>query len=99
MIILCLLLLQGTIPPQKRDDYLLASGVRRVSLDLMKHDTSLLLASRKANGATTVVAMIIAGFDIGEIYQLEKEDEAATVLGAWARKRRLARLQAPKPPG
>jgi len=43
--------------------------------------------------------MIIAGFDIGEIYQLEKEDEAATVLGAWARKRRLARLQAPKPPG
>lgn len=94
-----LLDLQGTIPPQKRDEFLIASGVRRVSLDWMKHDTTQLLASRKANGATTVVAMIIAGFDIGEIYQLEKEDEAATVLGAWARKRRLARQRASKPSG
>ena len=30
--------------------------------------------------------MIVAGFDIDEIFALEQEDEAAARLGAWAKK-------------
>jgi hypothetical protein len=60
----------------------LAAGVRRISLDWLKHDTNFIFASRKANGSITVVAMIVTGFDIGESYRLEQQDEAATVLGS-----------------
>jgi len=78
---------EGTIPAEKRIELLKEAGHRRPSIDLLTHETKHILASRKAESATTVCALILAGFDIDEIFGLDKEESASSELGKWAKRR------------
>jgi len=56
----------------KREAFLAAAGLRPYAVRALAAETLALIASRKVQASSTIVAMIVAGFDIDEIYLLEQ---------------------------
>jgi hypothetical protein len=69
---------EGTIPVVKREQLLKEAGHRRLSIDLLTSETMKIITSRKYESGTLVSSLILAGFDIDEIYQLDLEESASS---------------------
>jgi len=75
---------EGVIPKERREELLRTAGHRRLSIDLSCSQTNLLQASRRKNSRTKIATFIIEGFDVDEMYQLDREIDAANVISIWA---------------
>ena len=75
---------EGSLPKERRIEILRGSGHRRASIDLASHEAMFLLASRRKHSRSKVSKFIVEGFDAEEIFQLDKEVDAAEIISTWA---------------
>lgn len=75
---------EGSLPKERRIDILRTSGHRRASIDLSTHQAMFLLASRRKHSRSKVSKFIVEGFDAEEIFQLDREVDAAEIISTWA---------------